>query len=69
MHKYQVVIYWSDQDKIFVASTPELAGCMAHGSTHAEALKNLDDAVELWIETAKEFGDEIPEPGQHSLAA
>jgi predicted RNase H-like HicB family nuclease len=69
MHKYQVTIFWSDQDKVFVAEAPELAGCMAHGATQAEAVKNLEDAVDLWIETAKEFGDEIPEPMQHSLAA
>lgn len=69
MHKYQIVISWSEQDKVFVAAAPELAGCMAHGETQAEAVKNLEDAVDLWIKTAKEFGDEIPEPGQHSLAA
>ncbi len=69
MHKYQIVISWSEQDKIFVAAAPELAGCMAHGQTQAEAVKNLEDAVELWIETAKEFGDEIPQPSRQIIAA
>jgi len=69
MHKYQIVIFWSDEDKVFVAKTPELAGCMAHGQTQAEALKNLEDAVDLWLETAKEFGDDIPKPNRQPLAA
>jgi predicted RNase H-like HicB family nuclease len=67
--KYEIAIYWDNQDKIFNAEVPELAGCVAHGKTQIEALKNVGDAIELWIETAREFGDEIPEPRQHRLAA
>ncbi len=67
--KYGVVIYWDNQDKIFVANAPELAGCMAHGKTQIDALKNLNEAIALWLETAKEFGDKIPEPKQRMLAA
>lgn len=69
MQKYEIVIYWDNQDKIFVANAPELAGCIAHGKTQIDALKNLNEAIELWLETAQEFGDEIPEPGQRKLAA
>lgn len=62
MHKYEIIIYWSDEDEVFVAEVPELKGCMAHGKTQAEAVENVKDAIELWIETAKEFGDKVPEP-------
>lgn len=69
MQKYEIVIYWDNQDKIFVAEVPDLAGCAAHGETQIEAVKNVNEAVELWLETAREFGDEIPEPRRHKLAA
>ncbi len=62
MHKYEIIIYWSDEDEVFVAEVPELNGFMAHGKTQAEAVENINDAIELWVETAREFGDEIPEP-------
>ncbi|MDQ3711982.1 MAG: type II toxin-antitoxin system HicB family antitoxin [Acidobacteriota bacterium] len=69
MQKYEIVIYWDDLDKIFVAEVPELAGCSAHGKTQIDAVKNINGAVELWLETAQEFGDEIPEPRQRKLVA
>jgi predicted RNase H-like HicB family nuclease len=70
MIKYEVVIYWSDEDGAFVAEVPELPGCMAHGATQEAALGNAQDAVRLWIDTAKEFGDPIPEPkGQRLVLA
>ncbi len=59
---YEVIIYWSAEDAAFVAEVPELAGCMAHGGTRAEALRNAEEAIDLWLDTAKEFGDPIPEP-------
>ncbi len=62
MHKYEIIIFWSDEDDAFVAEVPELPGCMAHGSTQDEALANIREAMDLWIETAKEFGDPIPAP-------
>jgi predicted RNase H-like HicB family nuclease len=62
MHKYEVIIYWSNEDQIFVAEVPELPGCMAHGDTAETALANAQDAIQLWIDTAREFGDPIPEP-------
>jgi predicted RNase H-like HicB family nuclease len=60
--KYEIIIYWSNEDKIYIAEVPELPGCMAHGTTHFEALKNLQDAITLWLETAKENNLSIPEP-------
>ncbi len=62
MHKYEVIIYWSAEDKLFVSEVPELPGCMAHGATQEAALASAQEAVQLWIDTAKEFGDPIPEP-------
>ncbi|MCK4629535.1 MAG: type II toxin-antitoxin system HicB family antitoxin [Sedimentisphaerales bacterium] len=70
MTKYEIIIYWSDDDEAFIAEVPELAGCMAHGNSQEEALANAKDAMELWITTAKEFGDPIPEPkGRRLLLA
>ena len=62
MDKYEIIIYWSAEDQAFVAEVPELPGCAAHGSTQEAALANAKDALSLWIDTAKEFGDPIPEP-------
>jgi len=60
--KYEIIIYWSNEDQLFIAEVPELAGCMAHGDSQEAALSNVKEAVELWIDTAKEFGDPAPEP-------
>ena len=62
MHKYEIILYWSDEDRVFIAEVPELPGCMAHGDTQEAALKNANEATALWIETALEFGDTVPEP-------
>ena len=62
MHKYEVIIYWSKDDEIFVAEVPQLSGCMAHGNSPEEALRSAQDAIDLWIEVAKKHGDPIPEP-------
>ena len=62
MHKYEVVLYWSDADDAFVAEAPELPGCIAHGDTQGSALENINEAISLWLDTAREFGDPIPEP-------
>lgn len=62
MHKYEVIIYWSAEDEVFVAEVPELPGCMAHGATQETALARAQEAVQLWIDTAEEFGDPVPEP-------
>jgi predicted RNase H-like HicB family nuclease len=60
--KYEIIIYWSDDDRAFVAEVPELFGCMADGSTYQEALANAEVIIQEWIETAKELGRPIPEP-------
>ncbi|MCH7842084.1 MAG: type II toxin-antitoxin system HicB family antitoxin [Chloroflexi bacterium] len=62
MHKYEVILYWSEEDQVFVAEVPELPGCMAHGESQGAALANAQEAVQLWIDTAVEFGDPVPEP-------
>jgi len=65
--KYEILIYWSDEDSLFIAEVPELPGCMAHGETHQKAFKNILDAINLWIDTAKETGKSIPIPKGRKL--
>ena len=60
--KYEVIIYWSDEDRAFVAEVPELPGCAADGPTRQAALKNVDAIIEEWIATAKSLGGTIPQP-------
>jgi len=60
--RYEVIIYWSDEDEAFIAEVPELPGCAADGPTYQEALVNVQGIIEEWIETAKELGRSIPEP-------
>jgi len=67
MHKYEIIIYWDKLDNLYIADTPELPGCSAHGNTYNEALSNIQEAIHLWIDTASEFGDPVPEPKGHRL--
>ncbi len=67
MYKYEVIIYWSNEDDAFIAEAPELPGCTAHGDTPEKALKSVQEAIGLWIDTAKEFGDPVPEPKGYRL--
>ena len=60
-HKYEVIIYWSDEDGAFIAEVPELPGCAADGTTHEEVLSNLEIIIDEWIETATLTGRSIPE--------
>ena len=62
MYKYEVIIYWSDEDQVFIAELPELPGGMAHGESQELALKNAQEAIQLWIDTANEFGEPVPVP-------
>ncbi|MHB8231896.1 MAG: type II toxin-antitoxin system HicB family antitoxin [bacterium] len=62
MSKYEIIIYWSEEDGSFIAEAPELSGCMADGRTYEEAVKNIHVIIEEWIETARELGREIPTP-------
>lgn len=61
MHKYELLIYWSDDDGAFIVEVPELPGCMADGATYNEAVKNAQVAIDEWIETAKGLGRDIPQ--------
>jgi predicted RNase H-like HicB family nuclease len=62
MPKYEVIIYWSEQDQSFIAEVPELPGCAADGRTYQQALANVEVIIREWIETAKELGRPIPAP-------
>ena len=62
MSKYEIIIYWSEEDEAFIAEIPELPGCMADGKTYQEALSNAEVIIQEWIETAKELGRSIPQP-------
>jgi predicted RNase H-like HicB family nuclease len=61
-YRYEVIIYWSDEDQAFIAEVPELAGCVADGATYQEAVSNVQTIIEEWIETAREMGRPVPEP-------
>jgi len=67
--KYEIIIFWSNQDGAYVTDVPELPGCSAHGDTREQALENAESAAELWIATAEEFGDRVPEPKAHRVKA
>jgi len=61
-NKYEMIVYWSDDDNCFVVEVPELSGCMADGSTYQEAVSNAEIIIEEWIETAIELNRKIPQP-------
>ncbi len=67
MQKYEIILYWSNEDNTFIAEVPELPGCTAHGDTQESALKNVNDAIQLWLDTARELGKPIPAPRGHRL--
>ncbi len=62
MYKYELIVFWSDEDERFVVEVPELPGCMADGMTYAEAVQNAQQIISEWIETAKSIGRHIPQP-------
>ena len=62
IHKYEIILYWSNQDQTFVAEVPELPGCMAHGDSQEAALRQVKEAIQLRIDTAREFGEPVPKP-------
>jgi predicted RNase H-like HicB family nuclease len=59
---YEMIIWWSAEDDAYVVDMPELPGCMAHGATRQQAIKNAEDAIQFWIKIAREDGVEIPQP-------
>ena len=60
--KYEIIIYWSQEDQAFIAEVPELPGCMADGKTYQAALSNAETVIREWIETAGELNRPVPEP-------
>lgn len=60
--RYELVIYWSEEDSAFIVEVPELPGCMADGQTYQEAVANVEIVIQEWIETAKELGRSVPKP-------
>ena len=67
MHKYEIIIYWDKLDHAYIADVPELPGCSAHGNTYSEALINIQEAIQLLIDTPHEFCDPMPEPKERRL--
>ena len=62
MHKFEIILYWSNEDQAWVAEVPELPGCMAHGESQEATLQHVNEAIHLWIDTARELGDPVPQP-------
>ncbi len=62
MSKYEIIIYWSEEDEAFIAEVPELPGCMADGKTYQEVISNVEVIIQEWIETANELDRPIPQP-------
>ena len=60
--RYEIIIYWSDEDRAFIAEVPELPGCAADGSTYEAAVANVKTVITEWIEMAEQLGRPIPEP-------
>jgi predicted RNase H-like HicB family nuclease len=69
MTKYEIILYWSNEDQSFIGEVPELAGCEADGATRQEALANVETVIDEWLETARELGRPIPEPKGRLLFA
>jgi predicted RNase H-like HicB family nuclease len=67
--KYEIILYWSNEDDTFIAEVPELPGCAADGPTRQEALANVEVVIGEWIETARGMGRVIPEPRGRLLFA
>ena len=62
MPRYEIIIYWSEEDQAFIAEVPELAGCAADGATYQDVVANVEVVIQEWLETARELGRPIPEP-------
>jgi predicted RNase H-like HicB family nuclease len=69
MTKYEIILYWSEENGAFVADVPELPGCAADGSTRQEALANVEIVISEWLETTRELGRPVPEPKGRVLFA
>lgn len=69
IHKYEMILYWSPEDKAYIAEVPELDGCMADGPTRREAVAAAEEVIAIWIKTAKELGRPVPKPRGRLTAA
>jgi len=69
MTKYEIILYWSEEDGAFIAEVPELAGCIADGPSRQAAIANAEVVISEWIETARELGRPVPEPKGRLLFA
>jgi predicted RNase H-like HicB family nuclease len=67
--RYEIILYWSDEDQAVIAEVPELPGCAADGKTYEEALANAQTVIDEWIETARQLGREIPKPRRRLMLA
>ena len=67
MHRFEIIVFWSGEDEGFIANVPELPGCKTHGNSQREALGNAQEAIELWLDTALEFRNPVPEPNGRQL--
>ena len=67
--KYEVIIYWSEEDRSYIAEVPELPGCAADGPTYRQALANVEVVIQEWIDRAKELSRPIPQPKGRLLCA
>ena len=61
-YKYEIIVYWSNEDEAYIAEVPELPGCMADGKTYEDVIKNVQRIISEWIETTKSLGRSIPKP-------
>ena len=66
--RYEIVISWSDEDRAYIAAVPELPGCMADGPTYQDALAAAEEAIALWVDTARELGRAVPSPKPHGVS-
>jgi len=67
--KYEIIIYWSDEDRAYIAEVPELPGCAADGKTYRQALANVEVIIQEWIEIAKKLKRPVPQPKGRLLYA
>ncbi|GAB4190846.1 MAG: type II toxin-antitoxin system HicB family antitoxin [Coleofasciculaceae cyanobacterium] len=69
MMRYEIILYWSEEDQAFISEVPELPGCAADGETYQEAVQNVEVIMQEWIETAEELGRPIPKPKGRLMAS
>ena len=67
-YKYEIIMYWSEEDEAFIAEVPDLPGCVADGQTYEETLAETEIIMDEWVETAEFLGREIPQPSEHRYA-